>query len=313
MSPTSNAASIDICICTFRRPQLSDTLGSLARQNIPPGHHVEILVIDNDNHPSARRLVENAATTMPYPVRYVHCPAGNISIARNGALDQSRARYLAFIDDDEVADRNWLANLMRTTLTNTADVVLGPVRAVYASDAPLWMKALDIHSTEPSRVRGVISTGYTCNVLIDRASPAVNGVRFDLGLGQTGGEDTTYFTEVFQRGGQFAYAGDALIYEDVPPARQSFGWLVRRRFRMGQTHGRLIGSDGGLLNTARGLAVASAKMVFCAGATALNLLNRTRRNQAILRGLLHAGVISGLCGLREMRLYGPEICETGKE
>ena len=299
--------TLDICVCTFRRPQLSETLTSLARLRLPQGYDVSIIVIDNDHEPSATGCVADFAASSPLPVQYVHCPAGNISIARNGALDASAARYLAFIDDDETATRDWLIKLTDMLETERSDVVLGPVQAIYDRHAPAWMRALDIHSTMPVWVGNTIETGYTCNVLIDRDSPATRGLRFDLALGQSGGEDTKFFSQLNRAGGTIAFAEDAVVLEPVPPSRSTFGWLAQRRFRMGQTHGRLLVEEHGALRRVKNIGAAMAKVIYCAGAAILQAPSAPRRNHAILRGAMHLGAVSGLIGVRELRLYKTDL------
>src|SRR5690606_11463773 len=80
------ADAVDVCVCTFRRPALSETLRSLAALQHPEGYRVGIIVADNDEVPSARDLVLRLARELDLPVRYIHCPARNISIARNACL-----------------------------------------------------------------------------------------------------------------------------------------------------------------------------------------------------------------------------------
>ncbi len=312
---TCNASEnrIDICVCTFRRPQLVETLQSLADQNAPHGYDVQILVVDNDDQPSAAHIVRAKQAKSRFHMRYVHCPAGNISIARNGALDHSDARLLAFIDDDETVDPDWLRNMVDVLENEGSDVVLGPVQAIYDEQAPAWMKSLDIHSTEPSFVKGVIETGYSCNVLLDRDSKAVQGLRFDLNLGQSGGEDTVFFTQIFRRGGRLDYAQNALVFEVVPSARQSFMWLLKRRMRMGHTHGHLLRDIGGSTGKIRNLALATAKLGYCAIDAVFSLPNSARRNSAILRGTLHSGVVLGLLGTANMQQYGSELEHAADE
>ncbi len=296
------ALRIDIAVCTFRRTAaLGETLASLAALTVPPGVTLRVIVADNDGEPSARPCAEAARKSLPMALSYVHCPAGNISIARNACLEAADADFLAFIDDDETAEPQWLESLLAAA-TGGADVVLGPVRAQYGPDAPGWMRRGDFHSTFPVRVKGEIRTGYTCNVLLRLAAPAVAGRRFDHALGRSGGEDTAFFTEVHAAGGRFAFAGEAWVNEPVPPARARFSWLAQRRLRMGQTHGRLLAGRGTGRAGAAGLA--AAKAGFClAAATALVLLP-VRRNRFLLRGLLHAGVIGGLYGARAIEPYG---------
>ena len=49
--------SIDIGVCTFRRPELADTLRSLAAMNMPAGFGIGVIVADNDDEPTAEALV----------------------------------------------------------------------------------------------------------------------------------------------------------------------------------------------------------------------------------------------------------------
>ena len=71
---------IDVGICTFRRPQLEQTLRSLGRLHVPAGVVLQVIVADNDSAPSARALVHGMAADLPFEIRYVHCPASNISL-----------------------------------------------------------------------------------------------------------------------------------------------------------------------------------------------------------------------------------------
>ncbi|OQM74274.1 glycosyltransferase [Manganibacter manganicus] len=297
----SRPLSIDICVCTFRRPYLEQTLRSLAALKIPGEWKVDIIVADNDVLPSASELVERLAAELPFEVRYIHCPAANISLARNACLDAATGGYLAFIDDDSTASPQWLEKLVARAGATGADAVLGPVNAVYRPSAPAWMWRGDIHSTRPVLVNGEILTGYSGNVLLDRASPHVRGRRFNLALGRSGGEDTEYFSLLHQSGGRIAYAPDAIVHEPVSDERARFSWLAKRRFRSGQTHGRLLLTRRAALPQ---IGLAAAKAVFCFVAAGLLAAVPHRRNGQALRGVMHAGVVSGLSGMRELHLYG---------
>ena len=89
--------TIDICVCTYRRPSIEDTLRSLDRQTLPDGVSARAIVIDNDETPSARDRVEAVAANLSMPVKYIHAPANNISIARNAGLDAATAQPSPFI------------------------------------------------------------------------------------------------------------------------------------------------------------------------------------------------------------------------
>jgi succinoglycan biosynthesis protein ExoM len=296
--------SIDVCVCTFRRPELADTLRSIAALDVPPGFEVRIIVADNDDGPTAELLVATLAETLKLPISYHHCPARNISIARNACLDASTSDFVAFIDDDETATAGWLVELVATAEVSGAAAVLGPVRARYRPDAPDWMRRGDFHSTLP---------GYTCNVLLRMAAGSLRGRRFSLARGQTGGEDTEFFDHMVKAGGRIAFSPHAWVDEVVPRARAAFDWLRRRRFRVGQTHGHLLASDAHGLALVRQVGLASAKALYCFASAIPVAINPVRRNRSVLRGIMHVGVVSGLVGVREIRQYGlPSPQEGGK-
>lgn len=295
---------IDIGVCTYRRTELEETLRSLGSMNVPRNADIRIIIADNDDEPSAAERIVALRAAVRHEIVYVHCPASNISIARNACLDNATGDFLAFIDDDETATADWIVRLIETARATKADAVLGPVKAVYRKDAPAWMRRGDFHSTFPVWVGDEIITGYTCNVLLRLAAPSVAGRRFNLALGRSGGEDTEFFTHMHRKGGRIAYAPSAWVQEPVPPKRAAFSWLAKRKFRFGQTHGRLIGASAGLLRTAGQIGLAAAKCGVCALAGALLFISPVRRNKYILRASLHAGVVVGLFGVREIEQYG---------
>ncbi|OHV78752.1 glycosyltransferase family 2 protein [Ensifer sp. LCM 4579] len=300
----SEQLRIDIGICTFRRPELAETLRSLAAMKQPSAALVAVIVADNDVTPSARALVEALRPGLPFAITYLHCPASNISIARNACLDNSTADFLAFIDDDETASPEWLTRLLEAARFTGADAVLGPVRAHYARSAPIWMRRGDFHSTLPVWVGGDIRTGYTCNALLKLKAPSLDGRRFKLALGRSGGEDTDFFTGMRRSGGRIAFAPEAWVHEPVPEARASVSWLAKRRFRSGQTHGRLLSEEAHGLGQLRNLALAAAKFSYCVLAAAVTFPAPVQRYRYALRGLLHAGVVSGLLGHKAIEQYG---------
>ncbi len=301
--------SVDICVSTFRRPFLAETLDSIGQLAID-GFAVRVIVADNDAIPSARPLVERLAPDFPFPLVYLHAPASNISVARNACLEAARARYVAFVDDDELVSPRWLRELVGTAEASGAAAVLGPVRAIYDETTPDWMRRGDFHSAAPVEVRGAIRTGYTCNALLRWSAP-FTGLRFDPALGRSGGEDTDFFYRLNDLGGTIISAPAAVVYEPVPPERARLGWLLRRRHRAGQTHGmRLLGSGAGGV---RALALAAGKAGYCLLMLGLTLPSAVGWRRNLLRMVLHLGVLKGLFGGRQAVLYGsPERAGTAE-
>ena len=300
----TSKSSVDIGICTYRRPAIAATLLSLFEMDIPNDVQVRLIVADNDAEPSAKATIDRLRGSSPFDITYVHCPKSNISIARNACLSECTAQYLAFIDDDETAPRNWLSELMETARATGAEAVLGPVTAIYSDGAPEWMRKGDFHSTVPVWVDGEIITGYTCNTLLKMDAPAIKGRRFALSLGQSGGEDTHFFSHTHEAGGKIVFAEGAMLSEPVPDNRASFMWLAKRRFRSGQTHGRVLADKKPGLRRVVQVAKAASKIIYCGTFALLTGFDAVRRNRYLLRGALHLGSASGAFGVREIRQYG---------
>jgi succinoglycan biosynthesis protein ExoM len=294
---------VDVCICTFRRPHVADTLGSIGAQILPDGVRLRVIVADNDETPSAREQVFQTAAALALPCRYIHAPARNISIARNAILDSSDAPLMACIDDDAIATPGWIAGLIARHRQTAATIVLGPVKALYG-ECPGWLRQADLHSIKPSfRAGGVIETGYAGNVLLDRAAMtvAMRALRFDPALGRTGGEDTVFFNRLHRLGARIAFAPDAWVQEPVPPQRSGLRWLLKRSFRAGQSHARTLIESRRCKPFA--MALAAAKCGFCAAATIGRAMSPPRWRAYAVRAALHAGVVSRLAGIGETKLY----------
>ena len=293
----AQAVLVDVCVCTFRRPSLAATLASLTAQTMP-ADRFRIIVADNDHEPSARDLVE-AALEGHGGFLYLHAPARNISVARNACLDAAAAAYVAWIDDDEVADPDWLDRLVAALDESGCDAVFGSVQALYPDDAPPWSLSADLHSTRPVQTRQGVDTGFTSNALVRRA--VIDDRRFNPELGRSGGEDTDFFTRLHAEGARFAAAPEAVVRETVGQDRLRLSWLLTRAFRSGQTHARRYLRPGGRRVTQAGLAL--AKACACVGIATLSLASPSGWRRALTRGALHVGVVARLAGVREGQLY----------
>ena len=292
---------IDLSICTFQRPHIVETLRSVARAEIPEDVRLRIIVTDNDDVPSAEVAVRGVAEETGLKVEYHHVPGRNISIARNGGLEAATGDWIAFLDDDETVDPGWLAALLDRAQMTGADAVFGPSRAVYGPHAPAWMVAGDFHSQAPVVRAGEVETGHTCNGLLRWGNAPWRHERFDVARGRSGGEDTEFFFRLRRFGARYAIAENAIVCEDVPAARQTLRWLMRRRFRIGQSYSAV--AQGGMARM-KLLALAVLKSTFSYTLSLLIWRRPDRRAFWILRATMHAGVCAGCLKLRQGALYG---------
>jgi succinoglycan biosynthesis protein ExoM len=299
---TDSKTTITVGICTCGRPELASTLKSLAAQKLPDYVELTLLVADNASPPAADQIIEQFKMESGIRIAHLIAPPYNISRARNKILENTTTRWLAFIDDDETAHDHWIDELLKRAELTHAAAVFGPVKAEYPPNTPAWMVKGDFHSTDVTFVNGKIVTGYSCNVLMDLGSPYFRNLSFAPELGSTGGEDTIFFSQVSNSGGQLDYAPNALLSEPVTPARAKLSWLFKRRFRSGQTHAAILLTKGRGAR-ARAIVPTLSKILFCMSCMALTAPSQVSSIRWLLRAGLHLGVISRLLGVQDLKLY----------
>jgi len=203
--------------------------------------NITVIVVDNDPERSASEVCSGKHAG-PFTLRYVHQPQRGLSNARNTALDAaaaSGARFVAFIDDDQMADPVWLENLHWRLTESGADAAIGPVLPLFAKVPPAYMIEGGFFAISLPHPSGFTEDGYTGNSLLDRASGIAHDLRFDPRWNETGGEDTLFFKALLDRGGRIAWAQSAVVWESIPQNRASLGWLARRWYRTGTVEAHL--------------------------------------------------------------------------
>ena len=231
------AARVSIIIPTQRRPApLALALASVLGQTGVDRASLEVIVVDNDNSPSARRAVQATGEASAIPIRYVHEPRPGVAHARNAAVAASTGALIAFLDDDEDAPATWLSGLLAAQMRFDADVVFGPVKARLPATVTRHRLYLTrffsrFGPTEPQ----VLKTYYGCgNSLVRRSALPHQTAPFDLSRNYIGGEDDLLFGTMQGAGARFAWAPDAWVHEDPVPTRLNLNYTLRRAFAYGQ-------------------------------------------------------------------------------
>ena len=99
--------SISVIVVTLNRAEsLQEALRSLIRQERQPD---EVIVVDNGSTDNTKEVVLNFKDKLN--IKYVYEVQSGIPYARNAGIRNATKDIIAFIDDDCVADRNWLKYL----------------------------------------------------------------------------------------------------------------------------------------------------------------------------------------------------------
>lgn len=244
---------VTIGICTCNRDNfLAELLASLKQIDLGTlaPQAVAVVVVDNRPNDATRAVCETAAATLPVRLRYVAEPEPGISPARNRVVAETLAagaEWLAFIDDDDWPEPDWLRQLLERQAVTGADVVMGNSKREVPSDASASARTrLSQHEvTDDLPVwdrYGLPRRLATHNVLIRRSvlerMNAIGPV-FDPSFALMGGGDADFFCRAKLAGASFARAERSFINYRLPAERLTTNGLIRRRFKKGVSQGIL--------------------------------------------------------------------------
>ena len=241
--------SVCICVATFRRhaglTRLLRSLSSLAFRKCNDVL-VRIAVADNDADGSAWLSVKEAARYLKIPISYEIEPNRGVSFARNRSVRMAReCNYVAFVDDDEFVEENWLDELLDAQAVYNADVVLGPVLPAFDYEPPVWLRKGRFFERPRHPTGTSVSYGRTGNALVVKR--VLDGIRgpFDPAFALSGAEDTLLFRQLLDSGTRIIWCDEAVVTE-VNSANRNAWWFLSRTFGTANAYvfcQRALGTD----------------------------------------------------------------------
>lgn len=233
---------ISVVVVTYNRVgRLRDALRTLVNQVTEDKFSWEILVIDDGSTDTTTDIVDTFGRNSPKSVRYVYKEHGGVSDARNKGVSEARGEWIAFLDDDQLADPVWLSELYKIAQEKGADCVDGPVLLKMPDSSHLQLgpksrKLLGEKVFAPSTGLHLSYYVGTGNVLIRKSLFDELGL-FDVTFRQ--GEDTDFFWRFGKNGFHFYYSPRAVVYHVIPDWRLRVPYLRKICLRRGVANGRI--------------------------------------------------------------------------
>jgi len=295
---------VAVCVITYRRPAgLARLFGALeALRFAEPAPDIRIFVIDNDPMESARDVVRELSGRMETPVVYRTEKRPGIPQARNAALGAAMgwADRIAFVDDDDIPEADWLGELIRVQTETGADAVTGPCPPEFEEPPPAWVVAGRLFETSrcPTGTRRHVA--FTGNVLIRKAALAAMGELFDECLAETGGSDSEFFQRFVWSGNSIVWCDTAVVHVQVPASRVRLRWILARAYRTGTTEAYVARKRSpAWIPAARLVAYGCYCIAKGVGRTLLVFVQgRSAAAQGLQTASYGAGQIAGSMGLR---------------
>jgi glycosyltransferase involved in cell wall biosynthesis len=253
---------ISIAIATFNRSgMLRRALESLGKLQSNDAYQMEIVVIDNGSTDNTREIVQSMSFPS-LPVRWVFEERAGLPFARNRAVQEAKGEWVAFFDDDQLADPKWLSVLYLTVKDEGLECAGGArTLRIETEGSPPTLPAFsrmllgEILAHEPHfyHKQHLPCTG---NVLIAKSVFHRVGMFDETVL--DGGEDTDFFNRMLDAGIRAKYVPTAVVEHIIAPRRLDSDYLELIAFR----HGRHVCRRDLKLNGVL-YAYASALLRFC--------------------------------------------------
>ena len=245
---TARLPSITVCIATYNRPHyVRSCLESLRRQSVGPDAF-DILVVDSCGTPETGEQLATIVAGMPN-ARLLRVDRPGVSAARNLGASESRADFVAYIDDDALATADWVESLRRVIAEHDPwpGVVGGRVLPVWEQPLPDWW---------PRSLRGVLSIiewegrgefrtkaipaglePYGVNMVVQR-EPLLEMGGFADRLGRFAGlllsdEDVQVGWKLQDRGYSAWYDSRIVVRHQIQGTRMNPEWLIKRLYWQG--------------------------------------------------------------------------------
>ena len=238
------APAISVVLCTLNRAAyLRTALQSLAEQ-AAPHPSFEVIVVDNGSTDETPQVAAEFARLLP--LRHVVEPELGLCNARNTGWRESRARIVAYLDDDAVALPEWLSGVC-DAFSRGPDVGVagGPIHPIWLAPRPGWLTDLTARALTivdwpgGPRCIDVVRAEWLAgaNMAVPRAVlEAVGGFdpRLDrIGHNMLSNGDIHVQQMIVARGLTAVYEPRMAISHAVPPDRLTQRWFRRRYYWQG--------------------------------------------------------------------------------
>lgn len=246
---------ISAVICTHNRADLlALALESLCRQSLSDDDF-QVLVVDNgstdDTEVVARSFCNSRAN-----FTYVAEPELGLSKARNRGLREAQSKYIAYLDDDAVAEPEWLQEILAafTEVEPKPACVGGKTLPNWQGPRPLWLHDALLESLSVidwSCEAFFVEPPYFlvgANIAFDRALILEVG-GFNESLGRVGkvllsSEETELVNRIREAGRPIYYAPKAIVSHLVSRSRLTKAWHFERAKWYGISQGLVRRGQG---------------------------------------------------------------------
>ncbi|NEA67670.1 glycosyltransferase family 2 protein [Streptomyces sp. SID12488] len=256
-----NEPAVSVVVCVYTEDRWEDILAAVASVRAQSRPALETLLVVDHNQALLARLAKEYKETDEVRVLANAGPRG-LSAGRNTGIAASYGGIIAFLDDDAVAERDWLRHLAEGYADPRVMAVGGRTMPIWASGRrPAWFpEEFDwvvgcTYKGLPGgrvRVRNVLGGNASFRrTAFDAAGGFATGIGRDGDKRPLGCEETELCIRLARARPDAVLLIDdrAVIHHRVPEVREHFGYFRTRTYAEGLSKAlvaRSVGADKGL-------------------------------------------------------------------
>lgn len=238
--PSAGPPLVSIVVITYNRASmLPATVASLRRLQTDERFTYEIVVVNNASSDNTAQVLHHAAQQSGAPVKPFLETRPGVSCARNAGIAHAQGEWIAFHDDDQLADPRWLVELFGLAHRRGVRVVGGAVRlklpeAEQRQLAPQCRKLLGETVGSVAEQPYGRKDGFGAGSLLIHRDVFAHVGRFDESLTE-GGEDTDLYRRVCAAGIDCWFCPASVVHHVIPSERladQYMRWSALRSGRL---------------------------------------------------------------------------------
>jgi glycosyltransferase involved in cell wall biosynthesis len=233
-------SNVDVIISVYsidRAKDVAACIASVKAQSLPPK---EIIVVLDPN----ADLINYYRSRLDTGIKLLISPAFGLCSARNMGIANSASELVAFIDDDAVADPDWLKNLVQNFEDLSVVGVGGRIIPVWPKKNPEWFPEelywiVGCSYKGLPNIKAPIRNPIGCNMAFRRSTFEAIGC-FSIDVGRVGnkllGHDDTDFGIRIARKlpyVQILFEPNAIVYHQVSPNRVNLKYVIKRSYAEG--------------------------------------------------------------------------------
>lgn len=239
----SNLPKIIVAICTYKRNEpLRTLLSALIKVAEATRERAKVGVVVVDDNPDQRAgsVVDEFEGVFALGIRYRTSGKGNISIARNIAINTASedADWVAMVDDDCEPEPMWLCEYLDVLEATGADCATGPMNLRVPAGSPEWLHEqpffddvrFDFENGAPMKLAATNNSIIRATFLRDHPE-----IRFDPAFGKLGGEDMVFYRSAHDAGLKIHFAKGAGVWGNEPADRATLKHQIMYRFWLGNS------------------------------------------------------------------------------